>query len=85
MEQMGLFVGESAKSQAQFLASMSADADAFKARKEGDLTLLQEQVCNPIVVCSASRSNILPLHNICPAYSSIVPKDNQSFAASFIF
>ena len=44
MEQMAVFVADAASSQAQHLASVSADAAAFKAKKDGDLALLLTQV-----------------------------------------
>ena len=47
MEQMGQFVNEAAMGQTQLLASMTADAGAFKARKGGDHALLRDQVCYP--------------------------------------
>jgi len=46
MEQMGQFVGEAAKGQAQFLTSMAADAEAFNAKKERDQAALRDQVCH---------------------------------------
>ena len=44
MEQMAVFVADAASSQAKHLASVSADAAAFKTKKDGDLALLHTQV-----------------------------------------